>query len=311
MFRTYFGTFAITHKLKSNKTSISLLGSAFSTREQERYDIQGQYWLTQTETSENLGVGTYMEHSRDYLQANVKSVKLMLNHRTAKHNIEGAVTYKIERIKENSAEYEYRDSAGYSVPHTGKDLYMIYSMRANNELHGNRVEAYLQDNWHFRSGNDSIPTLYTLNYGVRFAHWNFNGESIFSPRASLRITPSFNRNLTFRFATGLYYQAPFYKELRDTSTVNGITYATLNKDIKSQRSIHAIASMEYRFEMMNRPFKFTAEMYYKALSRLVPYSVNNVKVVYYGDNEASGHAMGIDLKLFGEFVPGSDSWLTL
>ena len=311
LFRTYFGTFAITHKLKNNKTSISLLGSAFSTREQERYDIQGQYWLTQTETSENLGVGTYMEHSRDYLKANVKSVKLMLNHRTAKHNIEGAVTYKIERIKENSAEYEYRDSAGYSVPHTGKDLYMIYSMRANNELHGNRVEAYLQDNWHFRSGNDSIPTLYTLNYGVRFAHWNFNGESIFSPRASLSITPSFNRNLTFRFATGLYYQAPFYKELRDTSTVNGITYATLNKDIKSQRSIHAIASMEYRFEMMNRPFKFTAEMYYKALSRLVPYSVNNVKVVYYGDNEASGHAMGIDLKLFGEFVPGSDSWLTL
>ena len=311
LFRTYFGTFAITHKLKNNKTSISLLGSAFSTREQERYDIQGQYWLTQTETSENLGVGTYMEHSRDYLKANVKSVKLMLNHRTAKHNIEGAVTYKIERIKENSAEYEYRDSAGYSVPHTGKDLYMIYSMRANNELHGNRVEAYLQDNWHFRSGNDSVPTLYTLNYGVRFAHWNFNGESIFSPRASLSITPSFNRNLTFRFATGLYYQAPFYKELRDTSTVNGITYATLNKDIKSQRSIHAIASMEYRFEMMNRPFKFTAEMYYKALSRLVPYSVNNVKVVYYGDNEASGHAMGIDLKLFGEFVPGSDSWLTL
>lgn len=311
LFRTYFGTFAITHKLKNNKTSISLLGSAFSTREQERYDIQGQYWLTQTETSENLGVGTYMEHSRDYLKANVKSVKLMLNHRTAKHNIEGAVTYKIERIKENSAEYEYRDSAGYSVPHTGKDLYMIYSMRANNELHGNRVEAYLQDNWHFRSGNDSIPTLYTLNYDVRFAHWNFNGESIFSPRVSLSITPSFNRNLTFRFATGLYYQAPFYKELRDTSTVNGITYATLNKDIKSQRSIHAIASMEYRFEMMNRPFKFTAEMYYKALSRLVPYSVNNVKVVYYGDNEASGHAMGIDLKLFGEFVPGSDSWLTL
>lgn len=311
LFRTYFGTVAITHKLKDNKTSISLLGSAFWTKEQERYDIQGQYWLTQTETSENLGVGTYMEHSRDYLKANVKSVKLMVNHKTAKHNVEGAVTYKIERIRENSAEYEYRDSAGYSVPHTGNDLYMIYSLRARNSLNGNRTEAYLQDNWHFQSRNDSLPTLYTLNYGVRFAHWNFNGESLFSPRVSLSITPGWNRNLTFRFATGLYYQAPFYKELRDTTTVNGITYANLNRNIKSQRSIHFIASMDYRFNMLERPFKFSAELYYKAISRLIPYSVNNVKVVYYGDNSASGHAAGLDLKLFGEFVPGSDSWLTL
>lgn len=310
LFRTYFGTFAITHKLKNNKTSFSLLASAFSTREQEKYDIQGQYWLTQTETSENLGVGTYMEHSRDYLKANVKSVKLMMKHRTLNHNVEGGVTYKIERIKENSAEYEYRDSAGYSIPHTGQDLYMIYSLRARNELNANRLEAYLQDNWHFRSSHDSVPTLYTLNYGVRFAHWNFNGESLFSPRVSLTISPHFNRDITFRFATGLYYQAPFYKELRDTSTVNGITYANLNRKIKSQRSIHFIASMDYNFRMMDRPFKFTAELYYKALSRLVPYSVNNVKVIYYGDNEASGHAMGLDLKLFGEFVPGSDSWLT-
>lgn len=310
LFRTYFGTFSITHKLKNDKTSISLLGSAYSTREQEKYDIQGQYWLTQTETSENLGVGTYMEHSRDYLKANVKSVKLMMNHRTVNHNIEGGLTYKIERIKENSSEYEYRDSAGYSIPHTGQDLYMIYSLRARNELKANRLEAYIQDNWHFKSHHDSVPTLYTLNYGVRFAHWNFNGESILSPRVSLTVSPHFNRNLTFRFATGLYYQAPFYKELRDTSTINGITYASLNHKIKSQRSIHAIASMDYNFSMMDRPFKFTAELYYKALSRLVPYSINNVKVIYYGDNEASGHAMGVDFKLFGEFVPGSDSWLT-
>lgn len=310
LFRTYFGTFSITYKLKNDKTSISLLGSAYSTREQEKYDIQGQYWLTQTETSENLGVGTYMEHSRDYLKANVKSVKLMMNHRTVNHSIEGGLTYKIERIKENSSEYEYRDSAGYSIPHTGQDLYMIYSLRARNELRANRLEAYIQDNWHFKSHHDSVPTLYTLNYGVRFAHWNFNGESILSPRVSLTVSPHFNRNLTFRFATGLYYQAPFYKELRDTSTINGITYASLNHKIKSQRSIHAIASMDYNFSMMDRPFKFTAELYYKALSRLVPYSINNVKVIYYGDNEASGHAMGVDFKLFGEFVPGSDSWLT-
>ena len=309
LFRTYFGSLSITRHL-SPRTDVSLLASAFSTREQERYDIQGQYWLTQTETSENLGVGTYMQHSRDYLNANVKSLKLMLQHRMGKHKIEGGVTYKVEQVKENSAEYEYRDSAGYNVPHTGRDLRMIYALRAKNELNAKRTEAYLQDTWNFQT-RDSVPTLFTLNYGVRFAHWSFNGESIVSPRASLTITPGKNRNLSFRIAGGLYYQAPFYKELRDTSMINGVTYATLNESIRSQRSIHALASMSYRFEMMGRPFKFTAEAYYKALSQLVPYSVDNVKVTYYGDQHATGHATGLDLKLFGEFVPGTDSWLTL
>ena len=309
LFRTYFGSLSITRHL-SPRTDVSLLASAFSTKEQERYDIQGQYWLTQTETSENLGVGTYMQHSRDYLKANVKSLKLMLQHRTGKHKIEGGVTYKVEQVKENSAEYEYRDSAGYNVPHTGRDLRMIYALRAKNELNAKRTEAYLQDTWNFQT-RDSVPTLFTFNYGVRFAHWSFNGESIVSPRASLTITPGKNRNLSFRIAGGLYYQAPFYKELRDTSMINGVTYATLNQSVRSQRSIHALASMSYRFEMMDRPFKFTAEAYYKALSQLVPYSVDNVKVTYYGDQQATGHATGLDLKLFGEFVPGTDSWLTL
>ena len=309
LFRTYFGTATITRHL-SDRTQLSLIASAFSTKEQERYDIQGQYWLTQTETSENLGVGTYMEHTRNYLEADVQSLKLMMRHRAGQHNIEGAITHKWEYITENTREYEYRDSAGYSVPHTGKDLYMIYSLDAHNRLNAQRTEAYLQDTWHFRGGQDSIQTLYTLNYGVRFSHWNFNGESIFSPRISLSIVPAANRNMTLRFATGIYYQAPFYKELRDTSTVNGITYATLNRKIKSQRSIHFIASLDYRFRMLDRQFKFSGDIYYKALSNLVPYSVNNVKVVYYGNNLCTGHAAGIDLKLFGEFVPGSDSWLT-
>ena len=309
LFRTFFGSLSITNHL-TPRTDISLIASAFSTKEQQRYDIQGQYWLTQTETSENLGVGTYMQHSRDYLKANVRSLKLMMQQRAGNHRVEGALTYKIEKIEENSAEYEYRDSAGYNIPHTGETLNMIYSMRARNNLDAKRIEAYLQDTWNFKS-NDSVPTLYRLNYGVRYAHWDFNGESIVSPRASLNITPGWNRNLSFRVAAGLYYQAPFYKELRDTTMINGVTYALLNKKIRSQRSIHALASMSYRFSMMNRPFKFTAEAYYKAISRLVPYSVDNVKVTYYGDNETSGHAAGLDLKLFGEFVPGADSWLTL
>ncbi|HCC87198.1 MAG TPA: TonB-dependent receptor, partial [Prevotella sp.] len=307
-FRTFFGSLNVTRHY-GDSTSVSLITSAFKTDEQERYDIEGQYWLTQTETSENLGVGTYFQHARNYLKGNVESLKLMARHKARQHDIEGAVTYKWEHVQENSAEYEMRDSAGYVIPHTGKDLYLIYSLRARNELNANRLETYLQDTWRFRSAGEH--TLFTLNYGLRFSHWNYNHESILSPRVSLGIIPSFNHNVTLRFATGLYYQSPFFKELRDTSTVDHATYATLNRKIKSQRSIHFIAGMDYRFRMNNRPFKFTAELYYKLLGNLVPYSINNVKVVYYGDNLATGHAAGLDLKLFGEFVPGSDSWVTL
>lgn len=308
VFRTFFGSLGITRKFGEN-TSLSLIASAFNTREQEKYDIQGQYWLTQTETSENLGVGTYFQHTRNYLKAHVESAKLLFKTKQKKHDIEAAFTYKWEHINENSVEYEMRDSSKYSIPHTGKDLYMIYSMRAKNTLTANRIEAYAQDTYRFTGS--AGKTLYTLNYGVRLAYWSFTKETILSPRLSLGIIPAFNDNITMRFATGLYYQAPFFKEIRDTTTVNGITYASLNRKAKSQRSIHFIAGFDYRFKMNNRPFKFTAEAYYKALGNLVPYSVNNVKVVYYGDNMCSGHAAGLDLKLFGEFVPGTDSWVSL
>lgn len=308
VFRTFFGSLDITRKFNEN-TSLSLIASAFNTREQEKYDIQGQYWLTQTETSENLGVGTYFQHTRNYLKAHVESAKLLFKTKQKKHNIEAAFTYKWEHIEENSVEYEMRDSSKYSIPHTGKDLYMIYSMRAKNTLTANRVEAYAQDTYRF-TGSEG-KTLYTLNYGLRLSYWSFTKETILSPRLSLGIIPAFNENITMRFATGLYYQAPFFKEIRDTTTTNGITYASLNRKAKSQRSIHFIAGFDYRFKMNNRPFKFTAEAYYKALGNLVPYSVNNVKVVYYGDNMCSGHAAGLDLKLFGEFVPGTDSWVSL
>ena len=292
-FITYFGTLGITRNF-GTKTNLSLIGSAFYTKEQEKYDIQSQYWLDQTETSENLGVGTYFEHARNYLTARVLSAKLMLRHKAQHHEM---------------VEYEMRDSAGYSVPHTGKDLMMIYSLKARNTLDAHRIEAYLQDTYRFASKGGH--THFTLNYGVRLSQWSFNKETILSPRISLGIIPAYSENTTIRLAAGLYYQAPFFKELRDTSTVNGMTIASLNQKIKSQRSIHFIAGYDYRFRMGNQRFKFSAEAYYKALSNLVPYSVNNVKVTYYGNNEASGHAAGLDLKLYGEFVPGTDSWISL
>jgi len=306
LFRTYFGTLNITRHLNEN-TALSFLTSAFYTKEQETYDIQGEYWLNQTETNDNLGVGTYMEHARNYLTSNVTSFKLMLNHRMKAHHIQAAITYKFEHINEKSKEYEMRDSSGYSLPHSSDALNLIYTMSSNNTLDSKRFESYIQDTYKFKNGE----TFYTLNYGVRFSHWDFNKENLFSPRISLGIIPAFNQNFTFRFATGLYYQTPFYKELRDTTTINGTTYASLNKNIKSQRSIHFLAAMDYKFKLNNRPYKFTAEAYYKALSNLIPYNVSNVKIVYYGKNLSDGYAAGLDMKLYGEFVPGTDSWISL
>lgn len=309
-FLTYFGSLGITRHL-SEQTSLTLLGSAFYTKEQERYDIQGEYWLDQTETTENLGVGTYFEHARNYLTAKVLSGKMILKHHTRQHQMEAAFSYKREDIQENSVEYEMRDSAGYNIPHTGKDLYMIYSLHAKNNLNANRYEAYLQDTYRFTSAGGH--SHFTLNYGIRMSQWSYNKETIVSPRISLGIIPAYSENTTIRLATGLYYQAPFFKELRDTSTINGITNVSLNEKIKSQRSIHFIAAYDYRFRVNNQRYRFSTELYYKALSNLVPYSVNNMKLTYLGsnDDDASGHTAGIDFKLYGEFVPGTDSWITL
>jgi hypothetical protein len=305
VFRTLFGTASITRNF-GDSTKIKFLTSAFHTKEKEAYDIQGQYWLDDTQSSENLGVGTYMEHARNYLTADMVSFKLIGSHKTLHHNIEAGLTYKTEHIKEQSREYEMRDSSGYSVPHTADRLDLIYTLVAQNDIKSHRIEAYLQDTYKFAKGEN----YFTLNYGVRLANWSFNKETIVSPRASIALVPAFNHNYTFRFATGLYYQAPFYKEMRDTITLNGMTTAILNEKIKSQRSLQFVAAMDYRFKMLNRPFRFTAEAYFKALSNLIPYNVQNVKVTYYGENLASGYTAGIDLKLFGEFVPGTDSWLT-
>ena len=305
VFRTLFGTASITRAF-TDSTKIKFLTSAFHTKEKETYDIMGQYWLDDTQSSESLGVGTYMEHARNYLTADVVSFKLIGSHKTLKHDIEAGLTYKTEHIKEQSREYEMRDSSGYSIPHSANRLDLIYTLTAKNDIKSHRIEAYIQDTYKFAKGEN----YFTLNYGVRLANWSFNKETIVSPRASIALVPAFNPAYTFRFATGLYYQAPFYKEMRDTITQSGVTTAVLNEKIKSQQSLQFIAAMDYRFKMLGRPFRFTAEAYYKSLSNLIPYNVQNVKVTYYGQNLAKGHTAGLDLKLFGEFVPGTDSWLT-
>ena len=306
VFRTLFGTASITRHF-GDSTSIKFLTSAFHSKEKETYDITGQYWLDDTQTQESLGVGTYMEHARNYLTADVVSFKLIGKHKTRHHDIEAGITYKTEHVKEQAKEYEMRDSSGYSIPHSANRLDMIYTLQAKNDVKSHRIEGYIQDTYRFAKGDN----YFTLNYGIRISNWSFSKETLVSPRASIAIVPAFNSDCTFRLATGLYYQTPFYKEMRDTTTQNGITTATLNEKIKSQRSLQVIGAFDYRFRMLNRPFKFTAEAYYKALANLIPYNVQNMKVTYVGENKCSGYAAGLDLKLYGEFVPGSDSWLTL
>ena len=307
LFRTWFGALSVTRHINTHN-SITLQASAFKTKEEVTFDIMGQYWLDAETENESLGVGTYMEHARNYLSGNVQTYTLRGNHNlTSGHRLTWGAEVRKEVFEERSREWEMRDSAGYSLPHQNDRLELIYSLNHPlQETSSSRFSAYLQDTYRMTSPLG----LWTLNAGIRAAYWDWNNELIVSPRASLGMIPAFNEDFTFRFATGLYYQAPFYKEFRDTTTTGRVTTVTLNRDIKSQRSLHFVLAGDYKFRMLNRNFKFTAELYYKFLSNLVPYNVDNVRINYYGKNMARGYATGIDLKLFGEFVPGTDSWVT-
>ena len=305
LFTTMFGSAALSY-IPNEYNQVILQASAFKTNEEETFDINSEYWLNDINTSENLGVGRYMEHGRNYLEADVQTLALTGKHFMGAHDVRWGVEYKNEKFNDNQREWQVRDSAGYNIPQGGAFMRPIYNLRSKSNESSNRFSAYVQDTYKFKSS----VGLFSLNAGVRLSRWNWNCETLVSPRLSLGLIPKGNENLTLRFATGLYYQSPFYKEMRDTVTTNGLTTVRLNKDIKSQRSIHFVAGCDYHFKMADRPFKFTAEAYYKKLDNLIPYNVDNVRIVYYGENCAEGHAMGVDFKLFGEFVKGTDSWVT-
>ena len=307
LFQTWFGALSLTRHIDAHN-SISLQTSAFHTKEEVTFDITGEYWLDAESENESLGVGTYMEHARNYLNGHMQTYALKGHHDLLNgHRLAWGAEVRKEAFKERSREWEMRDSAGYSLPHQADKLELIYSLNLpEQEISSLRYALYLQDTYRMTSPIG----LWTLNGGGRAAYWDWNKELIVSPRASIGMIPAFNEDFTFRFATGLYYQAPFYKEFRDTTTIGRVTTVTLNRDIKSQRSVHFVLAGDYKFRMMDRNFKFTAEVYYKLLSNLVPYNVDNVRINYYGKNMAHGYATGIDLKLFGEFVPGTDSWIT-
>lgn len=205
-----------------------------------------------------------------------------------------------------------RDSAGYSLPSNGVDVNVFANLKADNRILSTRISGFVQDTYNFETESG----IFILNAGVRASYWNFNKEAIISPRGSITYVPSSNPNLSVRIAGGVYYQAPFYKEFQYIAhDEHGNNQVSLNKDIKSQKSMHLVLGTDYylggNVEENRPPFKLSGEIYYKKLSDLIPYTVNNVKIRYWGQNISDGYAMGADVKLYGEFVAGADSWISL
>lgn len=311
-FETYFGALSLNYR-HSKSSDFTLLASGYLTNELVGYDIHGEYWLDEAGTTGDdavggeLGVGKYHEHARNRLKASVFAVSLKGNTSISHNNLSYGATFQHENIYDRTREWEQRDSAGYSLPYTGGGVNMVYNLTSRHDLGSNRFSAYALDSYKIYSG----AGLVTVNGGVRVSYWDFNKEFLFSPRASVGFVPKRNEKFAFRFATGLYYQAPFYKEYRMEQTdALGNTDIVLNSDIKSQRSIHFILGGDYTFRSMNRPFKLTAELYYKSLSNVIPYEIDNLKVVYSGVNSSKGFVSGLDFKFFGQFVEGTDSWLS-
>ena len=311
-FETLFGALTLKHNPNEN-TELGLQASAFTSKEEEGYDIAGEYWLGDAteEVDQNdvldLAVGRYNEHARNRLHSNIMNVGHYGSVRLKSNTLKWGATVQMEKINDKISEWEKRDSSGYSLPQGGGTVNVISNLFSDNELESTRISGYLQDIFKFRTKQG----LFTLVGGVLGSYWSFNKEFIFSPRVSLGFIPNFDQNLTFRLASGLYYQSPFYKELRTTVLDEyGNSITQLNKDLKSQRSIHVIAGGDYTFRLLDRNFKLSADMYYKKLDDLNPYTVDNVKIRYYGENCATGRAMGLDVKFFGEFVPGTDSWIS-
>lgn len=312
-FETYFGALELNYDVNKS-TGFTLLASGFLTNELVAYDISGEYWLDEAGTNDGensvggeIGVGKYLEHSRNRFQAGVFTLGLKGHTSLNRHNLQYGLEYRNQRIYDRTSEWEQRDSAGYSLPNIDNKLEMIYNLTSKHDLTTNKLSWYAQDTYRLLVN----AGMFTFNGGLRMSYWDFNNEFLVSPRISIGYIPEFNNSLSFRLSGGLYYQSPFYKEFRETKTdENGNSYAELNRDIKSQRSIQLILGGDYTFRALDRPFKITAEAYYKKLDDIIPYELDNLKIVYSGRNEADGFIAGIDFKFFGQFVPGTDSWFS-
>lgn len=311
-YKNMMGTFSVNYK-PSDKWRFTLDSFSYQNREREYYSIASSYILqtfdpiTGTPIT-SYDVGGQIEHARNDLFVRTYGTQFRTRFSpNVNTDIELGFKYEKENLQDLTNEWKLVDSSGYSIPHPvddprfpdASDLDLFYSISGANQIQPTRLSAYAQYSQKFYWGASKV----LVNGGARVAHWSFNDETIFSPRAQFAIKPDWNTEMWFRLSGGVYYQAPFYKEIKD---LNG----NFNPNIKSQRSIQAILANETEFEFENRPFKLTTELYYKKMDNVIPYYMDNVRIRYSGQNNASGYAYGIDTRLFGEFVPGVDSWLS-
>ena len=311
-FETYLGALSVVYR-HNKATSFSLGLAGLISNELVTYDISGEYWLNQAGTAGSesiggeLGVGKYMEHSRNRLRTSVIQVSLNGTTKWRANNITYGVGYHHENFHDRTKEWEWRDSAGYSLPTLPEGVHLIYNLSSRQDIKVNRFHAFVEDAVSF-SNNFAYMTL---NGGIRFSYNDFNKEFLFSPRVNFSFNPIEAGNWYYRIGAGMYYQSPFYKEYRQTVTdALGNCSITLNRNIKSPLSVQVIAGADFTFRAMNRPFKLTGEVYYKHLSNLISYEFDNLKITYSGVNDSKGYTLGLDMKLFGQFVEGSDSWIS-
>ncbi len=311
-FETYLGALSVTWRPSQVFTLQSGAG-AFLTNEFVSYDISGEYWLDQAGTSGSggiggeQGVGKYMEHSRNRLKASVFQVWTNARTQIARQNISIGLQYQHETFRDRTREWEWRDSAGYSLPTAPEGVHLLYNLTSRQDVVTNRIAFFVQDTYHLNTD----AAFMTFNGGVRVSYWDFNKETLVSPRFNFSISPAAFNRWTYRAAFGWYYQSPFFKEYRravQDEVGNGTV--ELNRNIKSPRSIQVILGTDFTFRALNRPFKLTAEAYYKNISRMISYEYDNLKVNYSGVNDSKGYIMGLDLRFFGQFVEGSDSWIS-
>lgn len=308
-FLTAFGALSAKGNV-SEEVEIGFDASGFYTNERENFDITGEYVLSNApagDITDALGTGIFHQHARNSLEAGVVTLAHNGSWKRGGNTLRWGVSGQAEMIRDHISEWEWRDSAGYSMPNDDNSMELYYAMRGEAAMTSARVQGYIQNEhkWNTSSGQ------WILTVGGRIQWWSWNNEVLPSPRASIEWIPGWKRDFCFRLATGLYYQAPFYKELRDTVTdAWGVTRIQLNRDLKAQRSVHVVLGGDYYFRAWGRPFKLTAEGYYKYIDRMESYTVDNVRVRYSGQNDSQGYAGGLDLKLYGELVPGADSWIS-
>ena len=326
---TYFGAFKTTYKPSDNFT-LKFIASAYHTLEQEYFDIYAGYFLGEVDSnigSENFGgvtysraIGTQLNHARNDLDALIVNAEVKGFHDIKKNQVEWGFKYTREDIRDRVVEWEVIDSAGFSInpPHLNLPIndqpYHPYigplvpfqNVRALNFATIDRLSGFVQLNRKTKLGNHDV----WFNIGTRMHQWKVNGakqvgksQIEFSPRAQIAIKPDWEKDMVFRFSTGLYVQPPSYRELRDSS-------GTVLPNVKAQKSIHFVLSSDYSFKMWNRPFKLVSEAYYKILNNVNPYTLDNVRIRYAADNNAVAFAQGLDLRLNGEFVPGTESWFS-